>query len=121
MFSGSERTRMDVSDTKLIFEIYLTISGMGNSRREQSIDQFKIQLIAGLRKIGCKISAIDEIKRLYLLNAKIILYFSPSDDDLVELYQFLYRVLLMSNSQCRIAYGIRNESGACIYRVEIPD
>ena len=64
MLSGLERTKMDVSDTKLIFEIYLTISGMGNSRREQSIDQFKIQLIARLRKIGCKISAIDEIKRL---------------------------------------------------------
>ena len=112
---------MDVSDTKIILEIYLIISGMGNSRREQSLDQFKIQLIAQLRKIGFRISVIDEIERLYRLNGKIILYFSPSEDDLLELYKFLYHVLLNSNPPCMIAYGIRNEPGACIYRVEIPD
>ena len=39
---------MDVSDTKIIFELYLTITGMGNSRLELSVDQFKIQLIAAL-------------------------------------------------------------------------
>lgn len=47
---------MDVSDTKIIFELYLTITGMGNSRLELSVDQFKIQLIAILRKKGCIIS-----------------------------------------------------------------
>lgn len=112
---------MDVSDTKLIFEIYLTISGMGNTRHEQSLDQFKIQLIAQLRRIGFRISVVDDIKRLYRLNGKIILYFSPSDEDLLKLYQFLFNVLLESNPPCIIAYGIRNEPGACIYRVEIPD
>ena len=46
MISGSEGTQMDVSDTKLILEIYRIISGIGSFREEQSIDQFKVQLIA---------------------------------------------------------------------------
>ena len=63
---------MDVSDTKIIFELYLTITGMGNSHLELSVDQFKIQLIAILRKKGCIISLINESDRLYTLNEKIL-------------------------------------------------
>jgi len=37
LLSGSERILMNVSDTKLILEIYLTIFSMGNSRRTQSV------------------------------------------------------------------------------------
>ena len=112
---------MDVSDTKLILEIYRTISGIGNSRREQSIDQFKVQLIAQLRKQGCKILIFDENNRLYLLNGKIIFYFSPSFEEISNMKRFLVRVLKESYPHCIIAYGIRNETGACIYRVEIPE
>ncbi len=112
---------MDVSDTKLILEIYRTISGIGSSRREQTIDQFKVQLIAQLRKNGCKIMIVDENNRLYLLNGKIIFYFSPPLEKISKMKRFLVRVLKESGSQYIIAYGIRNESGACIYRVEIPE
>ena len=111
---------MDVSDTKLILEIYFTISGMGNSRLDQSIDQFKIQLIAALRKIGFRISVIDEIRRIYRLNGKIIVYFSSPDEDLQELYKLLFSELI-AIPHCMAAYGIRNEAGACIYRVELPN
>ena len=112
---------MDVSDTKIIFEIYITISGMGDLRLEQSIDMFKLQLIARLRKNGYRISAIDESNRLYMLNGNILLYFSPIDENPVELRQYLFLMLRKYNPPCIIAYGIRNESGACIYRIEIPE
>ncbi len=45
---------MDVSDTKLILEIYRIISGIGSSRKEQSINQFKMQLIASSGKTAAK-------------------------------------------------------------------
>ena len=112
---------MDVSDTKIIFELYLTITGMGNSRLELSVDQFKIQLIAILRKKGCIISLINESDRLYTLNEKILLYFSPLEKKPYEIDRFLLYVLRTFYPRYIIAYGIRNEAGACIYRVEIAE
>ena len=112
---------MDVSDTKLILEIYRIISGIGSSRKEQSIDQFKVQLIALLRKNGYKILIVDENNRLYLLNGKIIFYFSPPLEKISNMKRFLIRILKESDPHFIIAYGIRNETGACIYRVEIPE
>ena len=112
---------MDVSDTKIIFELYLTISGMGNSRLELSVDQFKIQLIAILRKKGCIISLINETDRLYTLDEKILLYFSPLEKNPYEIERFLLYVLRTFYPRYIIAYGIRNEAGACIYRVEIAE
>ena len=112
---------MDISDTKIIFEIYITISGMGDLRLEQSIDMFKLQLIARLRKNGHRISAAEESNRLYLLNGNILLYFSPIDENPDELKRYLFLMLRKYNPPCIIAYGIRNESGACIYRFEMPE
>ena len=111
---------MDISDTKQLFEIYVFISKMEIPPQQQSIDQFKITLLARLRKSGRRIQLIDEEKRLFSLNEKIILYFSPSEENISGVKRFLYHILENSDPPCIIAYGIRNETGACIYRVETP-
>lgn len=114
---------MDVSDYRILQVIYLTLENTKLERQQMSPFQFRRLIIEALQNRKYSVIVFLGGERLFLVNRLVLLYF-PYDIETDEFAGSFLLSILQSGKvgdNFHIAYAVRNGTGACVLRIELPE
>ena len=114
---------MDVSDYRILQVIYLTLENTILERQQMSPFQFRRLIMETLQSRRYSVYVLPDYQRTFVVNGLIILYF-PLEIEYDEIVCSYLMELLQSDrigEKIRIAYSVRNSTGACLTRIELPE